>query len=75
MSIFITPSGIMEAKLTQRERFILSLVGKGFLHKEIADQLSISTETVKKHLGNTYKKLNARNKVEALLKVSLLQAS
>ena len=75
MSIFITPAGTMQAKLTERERYILSLAGKGFLHKEIADQLSISTETVKKHLGNTYKKLNARNKVEALLKVSMLHTS
>lgn len=75
MTLLITPQGMIETKLTEREQMILGLVSKGYLHKEIADQLKISTETVKKHLGNTYKKLQARNKIEAINKFSVLQAS
>lgn len=72
MTLLITPQGMIETKLTERERLIINLVSKGYLHKEIAHQLNISTETVKKHLGNTYKKLQARNKIEALNKLQLL---
>jgi two-component system, NarL family, response regulator LiaR len=42
------------------------------LYKEIADTLSISRETVKKHLKNIYQKLHVQNKVEALNKYRLL---
>ena len=37
------------ARLTPRETEILSLLAKGFLYKEIADQLKISLHTVRGH--------------------------
>ena len=54
--------------LSQREKEVLELVAKGLLYKEIAQRLTISTETVKKHLKNIYQKLHVQNKVEALNK-------
>ncbi len=54
--------------LTEREEQVLLQLSKGFLYKEIADKLFISTETVKKHIGNIYKKLQVNNKIEALNK-------
>ena len=58
--------------LSQREKEVLGLVAQGLLYKEIAIRLTISAETVKKHLKNIYQKLHVQNKVEALNKFRLL---
>ncbi|HKC36166.1 MAG TPA: response regulator transcription factor [Chitinophagaceae bacterium] len=58
--------------LSQREKEVLELVAQGLLYKEIAIRLTISPETVKKHLKNIYHKLHVQNKVEALNKFRLL---
>lgn len=55
--------------LTAREREILGWLGKGHRYKEIAALLSISEETVRKHVRNMYEKLHVQSKVEALNKV------
>ncbi len=51
--------------ITPRERMILKLLGKGCTYQQIA-LLFISVDTVKKHVQNTYRKLDAKNKIEAL---------
>jgi DNA-binding NarL/FixJ family response regulator len=58
--------------LSQREREVLELLAKGLLYKEMAQQLGVGTETVKKHLKNIYQKLHVQNKIEALNKFRLL---
>ena len=58
--------------LSQREKEVLEQVAQGLLYKEIAIRLSISPETVKKHLKNIYQKLHVQNKVEALNKFRFL---
>lgn len=58
--------------LSLREKDVLELLSKGLLYKEIAEQLGIGTETVKKHLKNIYQKLHVQNKVEAVNKFRLL---
>lgn len=55
-------------ELTEREKEILELLSQGLLYKEIADKKFISIDTVKKHVGNTYRKLHVNNKVEAINK-------
>lgn len=60
------------ALLSDREQEVLQLLAKGLQYKEIASQLYISTETVKKHLKNIYQKLHVQNKVEALNKFRML---
>ncbi|MBL0267373.1 MAG: helix-turn-helix transcriptional regulator [Chitinophagaceae bacterium] len=52
--------------LTPKESAILELLTTGLLYKEIAARKSISIDTVKKHCKNIYKKVNARNRVEAI---------
>lgn len=52
--------------LTNRENEILEKLSKGYLYKEVADQLNISPETVKKHAGSIYRKLHVSNKMEAV---------
>lgn len=54
--------------LSKREKEILEMLSKGLLYKEIADQLYISAETVKKHVYHVYEKLHVNNRVEAVNK-------
>ncbi len=54
--------------LTSRENEVISLLAKGFLDKEIADQLGLSCSTVTFHLHNIYRKLPAANRTEAVVK-------
>lgn len=54
--------------LTEREAEVLELLAQGLLYKEIADKKFISIDTVKKHVGNIYRKLHVSNKVEAINK-------
>ena len=56
-----------EIKLTTRETEILEHLSKGLNYNEIADNLIISPSTVRKHIENIYKKLQVRNKIEAVL--------
>jgi DNA-binding NarL/FixJ family response regulator len=55
-------------KLSNREIDVLEQLGKGLNYNEIADNLIISPATVRKHIENIYKKLQVRNKMEAVLK-------
>lgn len=55
-------------ELTQREEEILRLLAQGCLTKEIADQLSISLQTVKSHLKHIYGKLHVRTRTEAVIR-------
>ncbi len=61
------PSSEME-KLTHREQEILALLAKGFLYKEIADQLGITLSTVRAHLHTVYEKLHVQSRTEAVVK-------
>jgi len=51
--------------LTARELDVLGLVTMGLQNKEIAHRLCVGEETIKFHLGNTYRKLVVSNRVEA----------
>jgi len=57
----------MYAKLTKREQQIIKLLGSGASNIEIADQLYVSENTVKTHLHNVFKKINAKNRLQALI--------
>lgn len=54
--------------LSNRENEILKLLAKGLLYKEIADQLGISTSTVRQHIHKIYDKLHVQNRTEAINK-------
>jgi len=57
-----------EEILSAREKEILMLLGRGLLYKEIADQLHITTGTVKQHVHNIYEKMHVGNRTEAINK-------
>jgi LuxR family maltose regulon positive regulatory protein len=52
--------------LTARENEILQLVGKGCSNQEIALELHISVNTVKRHLNNAFMKLGASTRTQAI---------
>ena len=54
-----------ENYLTSREVEIMERLSKGYLYKEIADELGISFNTVKNHLQHIYPKLGIGNRSEA----------
>jgi len=49
------------ARLTPRERQVMTLVASGFMNKQVASELSISEVTVKMHRGSVMRKLEAKS--------------
>lgn len=60
------PAGL--EKLTPREHEVLALLAKGFLYKEISDQLGISQHTFRTHQRAIYEKLHVHSRTEATVK-------
>jgi DNA-binding NarL/FixJ family response regulator len=54
--------------LSKRENEILELLSRGLMYKEIAAQIFLSPETVRKHVYHIYEKLHVTNRVEAVNK-------
>ncbi|WP_306599064.1 response regulator transcription factor [Geothrix sp. 21YS21S-2] len=52
------PPGPSLAPLTERERDVLALIGKGLVTKEIAERLDLSPHTVGVHRSNIMRKLD-----------------
>lgn len=57
----------VHGQLTQREQEVLNLLSKGFLDKEIARALGISTWTVHEHVKRVFDKLRVHSRTEAVL--------
>jgi DNA-binding NarL/FixJ family response regulator len=54
-------------KLTEREKKVLELVALGKTNPEIAEELYLSENTIKKHIHNILTKLQLKNRVEAAI--------
>jgi len=55
------------SQLTVREREILRFIAAGLSNQAIAERIFISPNTVKTHISNIYKKIDATNRVQAIL--------
>ena len=53
-------------RLTPRQREILDLIASGLSTSEIAQQLTLSTETVRNHLRSLFRALNVHTRLEAI---------
>ncbi|HEX2617295.1 MAG TPA: response regulator transcription factor [Flavobacteriales bacterium] len=63
-----TTTGDDPSQLTSREQDVLDLMARGLRDKEIADELSISINTVRTHIRHIYEKLQVQGRVEAVNK-------
>ena len=55
-----------KVSLTRKEKEILAMIALGAKNDEIAAELFISSNTVKTHVYNIYKKINVQNKIELI---------
>lgn len=52
--------------LTPREREVLAAIAAGATNREIGEQLHLSPHTIKEHTSSIYRKLDVRNRAEAV---------
>lgn len=57
-----------EGHLTEREQEVLTLLNRGFQHKEIAPRLGMAEGTLRTHIARIYQKLQVRSRAEAMLR-------
>jgi DNA-binding CsgD family transcriptional regulator len=62
-----SPSETGSSVLSRGEAEILAHVAVGFNNQEIADRLCMSPHTVRTYVYNIYKKINAPNRLQAVL--------
>jgi DNA-binding NarL/FixJ family response regulator len=56
---------VAAGQLSSREREVLAMLASGATNREIAAELHLSTEAIKKHASAIYRKLGVRNRTEA----------
>ena len=61
------PSGDQK-ELSPREQQVLDLLAKGLIYSEIGGELNIGAETVRSYVKQICRKLNVRNRIEAIAK-------
>ena len=62
----VAPPDADNCSLTARERQILTQLKKGLSNKQIAGELGVLEDTVKKHLQHVYNKLGIRRRTIVL---------
>lgn len=60
---------IRSEQLSKRETEVLACIANGLSNKEIARVLFISERTIKNHLANIFRKINVKNRTQALVYV------
>ena len=70
-------TGITEqiASLTQQQHRILMMFAQGLLNKQIAYELNVSEATIKAHATAIFKKLNVRNRTQAVIALGTLEVT
>lgn len=54
------------ASLSERETTVLKLIAQGYVNREIAERLGVSSETVNTHVKRMYRKLSINSRVQAV---------
>lgn len=69
----VVGSDIDPSSITRREIEVLKIISKGLATKQVAFDLGISAFTVNQHLRSIFRKLNVRNRMEAVKKANELR--
>jgi DNA-binding NarL/FixJ family response regulator len=59
-----TAAALEAVRMTQREREVIALIAEGMSNKEIAQRLTIATDTVKSHVRNVMDKLALHSRLQ-----------
>jgi len=65
-STLVTDPAEPAIELSPREQEVLQLLAQGHTNREIAEQLFVSTNTVKTHTSNIYHKLDVQRRTQAV---------
>jgi DNA-binding NarL/FixJ family response regulator len=69
VQFFSKPQGVSPiSQLSPGEREFLQLLSKGYVYKEIAEKMGISTDTVRYYVRTVYEKLHVHSRTEAVVK-------
>ncbi|MGB0898657.1 MAG: LuxR C-terminal-related transcriptional regulator, partial [Psychrobium sp.] len=63
------------AELTPQQYKVLQMFGEGLLNKQIAYDLEVSEATIKAHATAIFRKLNVRNRTQAVIALSQLEVN
>lgn len=63
--------GAQPVQLTERERQVLELTARALTNRQIANRLSLTEATVKRHLRNIFAKLGAGSRLDAVNRAAL----
>jgi LuxR family maltose regulon positive regulatory protein len=66
VKIEAAPASRLINPLSQREREVLRLIVEGATNQEIAHELVLTVNTVKRHISNIFDKLHVSNRVQAI---------
>ena len=72
MTVFARQADGPATPLSGREREVLALIGEGATNREIGERLHLSPHTVKDHTSALYRKLDVRNRAEAVQRAQRL---
>jgi DNA-binding NarL/FixJ family response regulator len=72
MTVFGAPEAAISTPLSDREQEVLELIAAGATNQEIADALTLSPHTIKDHASALYRKLDVRNRSEAVRRAARL---
>jgi DNA-binding CsgD family transcriptional regulator len=71
-SNFVSQTQPTEVTLKNRDLRIMEMVSRGLKNEEIAKEMFLSPESIKKYLYNIYRELGVKNRIKASLKVKEL---
>jgi two-component system response regulator DesR len=72
MDVFAPSPASDQTPLSEREREVIALIATGSTNREIAERLFLSPHTVKEYVSGIYRKLDVRNRAEAVKRAQRL---
>ena len=62
------------ASLTPQQHKVLGMLSDGLLNKQIAYELNVSEATIKAHMTAVFRKLDVKNRIQAVILIQQLES-